>query len=166
MRTFSVPDMLPSDLEPGCSEPANAAAATLPARIRWLLVLTAAGLAMSLAIAGAVEPDPRGYGTHEHLGLRPCTFRVLFNRPCPSCGMTTAWAYAMHGHWLFAFRANAGGALLALAAMLAAVWFLGSAVLGRWLFRPPSPKWIGLGASAVGLITLAQWLVRLFCFIG
>ena len=73
------------------------------------------------------EPSPPGYGTHQQLGLPPCTFWVLFGRPCPTCGMTTAWAHLMRGEWLDACRANAGGALLGLLAMVAAPWLLGSA---------------------------------------
>ena len=153
--------MLPPDHETRCSKHAEAAAIVLPRRVRWLLFLVAAVLAVGLAVAGSVEPDPRGYGTHEHMGLGPCTFRVLFNRPCPSCGMTTAWACAAHGQVLRAFRANAGGAMLAVAAMLAMPWLLLSAVLGRWLVRPPSSQWIALGVSIVGMVTLVQWIIRL-----
>jgi hypothetical protein len=115
-----------------------------------------------MAVAACTEPDPRGYGTHEHLGFAPCTFRVLFNRPCPSCGMTTSWACVAHGQMLPALEANAGGTLLALAAIVAVPWLGGSAAFGRWLCRPPSGPWIALGASVFGIVTLTQWLVRLF----
>ncbi len=139
----------------------NRTSPALPQRVRWLLASAAAVLAVGLAVAARVEPDRRGYGTHEHLGLGPCTFRVLFNRPCPSCGMTTAWSCTAHGRPLRAFRANIGGALLAMAAMLAVPWLALSAVLGRWLFRPPPAHWIAIGASTLGIVTLLQWFARL-----
>ncbi len=132
-----------------------------PPRIRWLLAGAAAVLVVGLALAASVEPDHRGYGTHERLGFGPCTFRVLFNRPCPSCGMTTAWACAAQGRLPGALRANVAGAVLVLAAMLAVPWLLGSAAVGRWLVRPPHGGWIAVGISALGMLALIQWLARL-----
>ncbi len=78
--------------------------------------------------------------------------------------MTTAWSCTAHGQILRAFRANVGGALLALAAMVAVPWLLLSAALGRWLFRPPPAPWVAIAASALGMVTLLQWVVRLAAF--
>lgn len=134
----------------------------LPLRTRWSLAFAAGVLAFGLGVAAWMEPDRRGYGTHEHLGLGPCTFRVLFNRPCPSCGMTTSWTYMARGRLTPALRANAGGTLLAIMAILATPWLIASAALGRWLFGPPSDLWIALAAGTIGVVTLVQWLARLF----
>ena len=148
--------------ERAAEEVASLTNGKLPRGTRWSLVFAAGVLVFGLGVAAWMEPDRRGYGTHEHLGLGPCTFRVLFNRPCPSCGMTTSWACVAHGQLAPALRANAGGTLLALLAILALPWLFASAVFGRWLFGPPSGPWIALAAGTIGVVTLTQWLVRLF----
>lgn len=62
-------------------------------------VLIGAAAAL-LAVARALRPSERGFGTHEQLGLPPCIFLQLTGIPCPSCGLTTSFAYAAHLHWL------------------------------------------------------------------
>lgn len=125
--------------------------------------LAALATALSLAIAAAVwlEPDGRGYGTHEQLGFPACTFFRIVGRPCPSCGMTTAWANLLHGRPLAAMQANAVGALLAAAAPLGAVWAGVSAAIGVWWGGRPRQRWL---LAALGLLTavvLIDWLLRL-----
>ncbi|MBI4576046.1 MAG: DUF2752 domain-containing protein [Planctomycetes bacterium] len=75
-----------------------------------------AGLALAaasvLGLALRLDPDPRGLGTHEQLGLLPCGFHALTGLPCPSCGMTTAFALAVRGRLGPAFLAQPAGALL------------------------------------------------------
>lgn len=56
-----------------------------------------------LGIARYLRPSARGFGTHEQLGLPACTFLTLTGIPCPSCGLTTSFAYAAHWHWLDSF---------------------------------------------------------------
>ena len=53
----------------------------------WFLVLSAAATVLGLlAVAVFLEPDPRGYGTHEKLGFAPCLPMELWEIPCPGCG--------------------------------------------------------------------------------
>ena len=51
------------------------------------------------AIVGArlVTPSPQGVGTHEGLGLRPCSFLRWTSIPCPACGGTTAFTLMARG---------------------------------------------------------------------
>jgi hypothetical protein len=130
---------------------------------RERLALAAVGLVLVglLAVAVWIPPSPTGYGAHRRLGLPPCMFLTLFGRPCPTCGMTTAWAHLMKGHWLAALQANAGGALLCLLASAAAPWTLGSAIRGAWLAGPPRDVTIAWIAVVVFAVVLIQWIGRL-----
>lgn len=64
------------------------------------------------AIGLYLRPDVHGHGTHQQLGLPPCPSVLLFNRPCPGCGMTTSWTSLLHGDVAGAFRANWIGPVL------------------------------------------------------
>ncbi|MFZ1932598.1 MAG: DUF2752 domain-containing protein [Thermoguttaceae bacterium] len=133
---------------------------TLSRRDRFWLAAVGLGLLGLLATAAVLRPNPTGHGTHQQLGLPPCTFWTLFHRPCPTCGMTTAWAYLMRGKWLDACRVNAGGALLGVLAMAAAPWLLGSAIRGNWLGAAPSERAAAWGAAIVLLVTMTDWAIR------
>jgi hypothetical protein len=127
---------------------------------RILLLVVGAGLLSLLALAAWLPPDPRGFGTHQRLGLPPCSFQQWTGRRCPSCGMTTAWSCLMRGRIIASFQANAGGALLGLICLVAAPWALISGVRGRWLGRP-SESVITVGLVPLLLVvTLADWLIR------
>jgi hypothetical protein len=120
------------------------------------------GLLIALLVtAGRLTPSPRGMGTHEQLGLPACTLVQWFGMRCPSCGMTTSWAHLTNGHVAAAFRANAGGALLALLAAVCGPWLVVSGVQGKWLVAPPHE----LMTLAVGLVivvvTVVDWTIRL-----
>jgi hypothetical protein len=135
--------------------------ATLAGPYRLLAAVLGLGLLAPLAVAGYLEPDSQGHGTHQRLGLPPCTVYVLFGVRCPTCGMTTSWAHLVRGQVGGAFRANVGGALLGLLAVIGVPWLLVSAARGRWLGWVPDADvgaWI---AAAVTLVTLADWAVRM-----
>ena len=128
---------------------------------RGALLLAGGVLVTLLGIAAWLRPNPAGLGTHQQLGLPPCTMRVLFDLRCPSCGMTTSWSRLMHGDVVGSVQANSGGALLALTALVAGPWLTASAIAGRWLWGPPH-EWTVLGvAGLVLVVTLADWSVRL-----
>jgi hypothetical protein len=112
-------------------------------------------------VAGRLTPDPRHNGTHEQLGLPPCTFTVLFGRRCPTCGTTTAWSHLVRGEFFGALAANATGMLAGVMAMAAAPWLLASAARGRWV-GPATRSDFG-ACVIVGLFAMAviEWCVRL-----
>lgn len=126
-----------------------------------MVIVLALGLLALLVVAAFVKPDPRGSGTHRQFGLPPCTFRVLFGTPCPSCGMTTSWSHVVRGQLIGAWRANVGGTLLGILAMAGTPWLLVSAVRGRWLGWVPNTAVLAWVASAVVLATLIHWGIRL-----
>lgn len=149
----------PSLPEAACAPPAD------PWVLRWYergaLLLAGGMLVMLLGIAAWLRPSPQGLGTHQQLGLPPCTMRIVLNLRCPSCGMTTSWSRLMHGNVLGSVQANAGGALLALTALVTGPWLTASGLRGRWLWGPPH-EWTVLGVAAVVVVvTLADWSLRL-----
>jgi hypothetical protein len=66
-----------------------------------------------LSIAAWLEPDPSGMATHTQLGLKACGMMVKTGLPCPTCGMTTAFAWAAEGRIDKAIVTQPAGALLA-----------------------------------------------------
>lgn len=71
--------------------------------------------------------------THTQLGLPRCTFKSLTGLPCPSCGMSTSFAWLIRGNVWNSLRANQVGTLLAVAALLFIPWGLACAGSGRLL---------------------------------
>lgn len=134
----------------------------LPLRIVWFLV--ALVLLTLLGLAVWLNPDPygTGYGTHQQLGLPPCTFTTVLKIRCPSCGMTTAWAYTVRGQLHKALGANVGGTLLALLAIVLVPWLAVTSIRGRWLFGRPRDMAIVIVAAVVLGVTLVDWCFRLW----
>lgn len=88
-----------------------------------------------LVLASQLVPNANGTGTHEQIGLNPCQFHLRTGIPCPSCGMTTSFAYFAHGRLAASVFTQPMGAVLA---VLAAVVFWGGAyitVTGRPAYR-------------------------------
>ncbi len=124
--------------------------------VAWMIAVTAA-----FVLAMRLDPDGRGYGTHQQLGLPPCTFQFLWQIPCPSCGGTTAFSFFVRGQWSSAASANIGAFFLAIVSALSIPWCAVSVWQGRsWKLR--DPFWISLllMITFVGL-TVIQWIVRL-----
>lgn len=101
-----------------------------------------------------------GLGTHQQLGLPPCSSRLLWNMRCPACGMTTSWAHLVRGEFVQSVRANPGGMLLGLAVAVFAV------VLGAHAVRGEAPhrRWAVALAWSIGtamFLAVADWSVRL-----
>jgi len=130
----------------------------LSQRLLWLGI--AAGSLAVLAVALAVEPDVRGYGTHTQLGLPPCGFLLLTGSPCPGCGLTTAFAHGIRGHWSMAADANPLG--LALFFVVCACIPLGvTAALRSWSLGEVIDRFgLNRWAIAVAGCAILVWVVR------
>lgn len=84
--------------------------------------------AIALIVTAAwLTPDSHRMGTHQQLGLPPCGFVTMTGLPCPTCGMTTAFADTVRGRVVAAVQAQAAGFVLAVFTMVAGV--LGSAAV-------------------------------------
>ena len=84
-----------------------------------------------LIIAASLIPSGRHLGTHRQLGLPPCGFAMMTGLPCPTCGMTTAFAHTVRGQFIEAIRSQLVGFLLALATAGFGLVAASAAVTGR-----------------------------------
>jgi hypothetical protein len=121
----------PADNVPSPPTTARAAAPLTP-QARLVAGLCLAGALGVLGIAAWLRPDPRGYGTHEQLKPGPCGMLIVTGYPCPTCGMTTAFACTVRGRWLRALWVQPAGFVLALATAVLAVVSGWTLVAGRW----------------------------------
>lgn len=87
--------------------PANPMRISLYARAIALVI--AVGCAAVILIAMRLHPAHDGSGTHQELGLLPCSMLMTTGIPCPSCGMTTSFAWFFSGNLLAAFYVQPAG---------------------------------------------------------
>jgi hypothetical protein len=135
--------------------------ARLSRRSRFFAAVVGVGLLAALGVASQLRPEPRGFGTHEQLGLPPCSFATWFGRRCPACGMTTAWAHVAHGQWSAAVRTHVSGTVLAILAAPIALAALVAAVGGRESSWVPDEVMLAGVAVALAGAVVSEWLVRL-----
>jgi hypothetical protein len=117
-----------------------------------IVFLATAGI---LGLAAWLEPNPDGLGTHRQMGFPPCNMILLCGYPCPTCGMTTAFAHTVRGQFLSAFRAQPAGLLACLVTAWMAFMSL-AATLGcrRWTIN-----WYRVSPMRLALIGLAVVLL-------
>jgi hypothetical protein len=146
---------------PRRSLPAPALASTAG---RLVAGLVAAACISLLATAAGLTPAPAGHGTHLALGLPACGWVISYSRPCPTCGMTTAFALLANGRPVDAFLAQPFGCLLALAT---SVTFWGSlhvaatgsmlGTIGAKILQSRIIWWLVAGVGASWLYKLYTW---------
>jgi hypothetical protein len=119
-------------------------------------VLASVAMAV-LAVAAWLEPAASGVGTHQALGLAPCGWMQGMGVPCPSCGMTTAFALAADGSFLASAYVQPMGFLLAVGtaatALVCAYVALTGSRLGHVLGARLTPRLV-LG---LGILALLSW---------
>ena len=134
---------------------------SLSVRDRAISAAVAVGLLFPLALAVWLQPAHERIGTHQQLGLPPCTFRVLFGWSCPTCGMTTAFSHTVRGQLPSAFMAQPAGMLLALMTILIGVLSVLTITTGQI----PTINWYRLSPTWVVLLFLAvillAWLFKI-----
>lgn len=135
---------------------------------RAIALMTAATCLSVLGIAAWLPPDPAGVGTHVQLGiadLRPCDFLARTGLPCPSCGMTTSFAWFARGNLLASLYVQPMGLVLAI--LTAAVFWValymgltGRPTLNLMRFVPARYYLIPLFALGV-----AAWAWKMFAIL-
>ncbi|MBS1806800.1 MAG: DUF2752 domain-containing protein [Acidobacteria bacterium] len=121
-------------------------------RAQYIALMSASGGV--LAIARWLSPSPNGWGTHQQLGLPPCFFHQMTGIPCPTCGMTTSFAYTVRLHFYEAFITQPFG-------LLACILTVALIPLSVQMMRQRVP-WMkvltGRGSNAVMYVLIALFL--------
>ncbi len=128
--------------------------ATSHTRVVWALV--AAACAGVLSVAVYLTPNPAGMGTHEALGMPPCSFVLNAGLPCPTCGMTTSFSNVVRGRLIAAFLAQPAGMVLCIATIILFAYGVYVAVAG-WTI---DVNWDRIGMRLIvglGFLILAGW---------
>lgn len=63
-------------------------------------------------VGAFLNASKHGHGTHQQLGLPPCPSVLMFDRPCPGCGLTTSWTAMIHGDFVTAFKVHPLGPIM------------------------------------------------------
>jgi hypothetical protein len=133
-----------------------------PATVRFWAAAVIGGAILVFSLAAGLDPPDAGFGAHEQLGLGPCAMPIILGVPCPTCGMTTAFAYLAHGRPGMAFHAQPAGFVLAIAVLVAALLAVQALITGRSIavnwYRVTPPR-LALGLAAVLLLGWAYKLV-------
>ena len=131
-----------------------------PAGWRYRLIsgFIGAGCLTLLLVAASLKPSPTGTGTHRQLNLPACAFLERTQLPCPTCGLTTAFAHTVRGQFGSALKVQPAGTVLALVCLITVVIVLYIHLSGR---RPEflwmAVHWQKIFYGAVGLF-LFPWL--------
>ena len=144
-------------------------------RLRWEVVTRfqralaaafSAGSVIVVVLARWTTPDPRGLGTHEQLGLAPCSMLTFFHIPCPFCGMTTTFSLMVRGEFWNAIIAQPAGALLFVLLPFTFISALVVAVAGRAPLRALGGR--GLKPLLImGFTTVfLAWTYKIFWYIS
>jgi hypothetical protein len=107
-----------------------------------------------------VDPDPRGFGTHERLGLPPCKPMLWWNVPCPGCGVTTSVALAAHGRFWASIRNQPFGFIVAMAVPAFAAWCLWHALRGRDLNNALHSVRVGRWGFVLAGAMMLAWIYK------
>ena len=128
---------------------------------RFVAAISALTPLTLLIVARFLSPSQQGLGTHQQLGLPPCSMRVMFGIRCPGCGMTTSWSHFTRGQWLQSLQSNIGGFLLAIVALIV-VWLSARTLKSGELPSYRTQQWFTYLLIGVIVVSLLEWIGRLW----
>jgi hypothetical protein len=129
---------------------------------RIALIAMALGGALLLYLSWRMEPDPRGFGTHEQLGLAPCSFRTYAGIPCLSCGMTTAFSLMMRLRWIDAIVVQPAGAMIFVSILAFIPLALWASIRGRSLLHALDRLPLAFFAAPYPIVLLGAWAYTIY----
>lgn len=172
-RSQRVQSLESSNMQHGVSSPpseALAVAGVQPRRAvtsrRLIAAVVAATAATILGVAAWMTPSPTGLGTHRTLNLPPCGWIAVADLPCPTCGMTTAFAHAADGNLIASFHAQPMGFMLAIAVAVTLLVSVQVAITGSrlgWIF---TRLWGRRSGWALALLVIAAWAYKIASYKG
>lgn len=133
---------------------------------RLIAAAVAIMAACILGLAAVMTPSPIGLGTHRSLNLPPCGWIAVADLPCPTCGMTTAFAHAANGNFLASFHAQPMGFILAIAVAVTLLVSIQVAITGSrlgWIFTRLWGKRMGW---AVATMVVVAWGYKVLAYKG
>ncbi|CAG0951087.1 hypothetical protein PHYC_00206 [Phycisphaerales bacterium] len=117
-----------------------------------------------LSTAAWLNASPDGHGTHLQLGMFPCGWVMAFNKPCPTCGMTTSFSHAADLRFGASFLTQPMGMVLAVGSAAGFWGCLHVALTGSRLasicatmVRPRGLWTLAAGTAAAWVYKLATW---------
>ncbi|MEZ6317893.1 MAG: DUF2752 domain-containing protein [Phycisphaerales bacterium] len=119
-----------------------------------------------LGLAAWLKPDAAGHGTHTQLGLANCQWVAMFDEPCPTCGMTTSFAYAANADFLHGLKTQPFGFLLALGTATVFWGAVHGAVTNAALGREATRLINGKTLLVAFAMLLAAWVYKLITWTG
>lgn len=131
--------------------------------VHRLLALAVSGACLAVLVTAVmVRPNAGGTATHIQLGLGECQMLRTSNLPCPSCGMTTSFAWFVRGNIPASLYVQPMGTLLAAGAGITFWVALYVAFTGKPVYRLMR----GLPASYYVLVpvglAIAAWGWKIF----
>jgi hypothetical protein len=129
---------------------------------RLMAMLLGIGIVVVFGIAVCLRPDSRGFGTHQQLGLPPCTFRSMTGVNCPHCGLTTSFCWFVRGDILRSMQANPAGMILASASLVILSWSVVVGIRGRSVITHEPGRDLLVGFGIWVLLSIVIWLYRLY----
>lgn len=134
---------------------------TLPLSARLWAALAAIACLAVLSAAASITPSPTGFNTHTQLGLPPCMWAAISGKPCPTCGMTTAFAHAADFSLLASIQSQPFGAFLALITATLFWLALHAATTGSRALTLITGSLKGWTWCILGTAFIAAWLYKM-----
>lgn len=142
---------------------------TKPIRLTWrgrvLASLTAVAAAGIILTAMRLSPSASGMGTHQAMGLMPCNMLVTLGIPCPSCGMTTSFAWFYRGNFLASLYVQPAGFVLAYLTFAVAFFAVYEVCTGRPVHRLLRLVPLRMAVIVGGVIVGSGWVWKIAIYL-